>query len=107
MDEREIDWRGSTYKDLLEMPAKVRQTFGFALGLAQNNLPYEDAKTLSGFNPPLVEILEATTGIPTVQSIRRTSRTSFMSCIASKRNRPKVARCRAAIRKPSKRASPR
>ncbi|WP_068875176.1 MULTISPECIES: type II toxin-antitoxin system RelE/ParE family toxin [unclassified Phenylobacterium] len=58
MDEREIDWRGSTYKDLLEMPAKVRQTFGFALGLAQNNLPYEDAKTLSGFKPALVEILE-------------------------------------------------
>ena len=58
MDEREIDWRGSTYKDLCDMPAKVRQTFGFALGLAQNNLPYEDAKTLSGFKPALVEILE-------------------------------------------------
>ena len=40
------------------MPGKVRQTFGFALGLAQNNLPYEDAKTLSGFKPALVEILE-------------------------------------------------
>ena len=58
MDEREIDWRGGTYKDLLEMPVKVRQTFGFALGLAQNNLPSEDAKTLSGFKPALVEILE-------------------------------------------------
>jgi phage-related protein len=58
MDEREIDWRGSTYKDLCDMPAKVRQSFGFALGLAQNNLPYEDAKTLSGFKPVLVEILE-------------------------------------------------
>lgn len=58
MDEREIDWRGSTYKDLCNMPAKVRQTFGFALGLSQNNLPYEDAKTLSGFKPALVEILE-------------------------------------------------
>jgi phage-related protein len=58
MDERQIDWRGSTYKDLCDMPAKVRQTFGFALGLAQNYLPYEDAKTLSGFKPSLVEILE-------------------------------------------------
>ncbi len=58
MDEREIDWRGSAYKDLCDMPAKVRQPFGFALGLAQNNLPYEDAKTLSGFKPALVEILE-------------------------------------------------
>jgi phage-related protein len=62
MDEREIDWRGSSYKDLLEMPAKVRQTFGFALGLAQNNLPYEDAKTLSGFKPALIEILEDNDG---------------------------------------------
>jgi phage-related protein len=58
MDEREIDWRGSSYKDLCDMPDRVRQTFGFALGLAQNNLPYEDAKTLSGFKPALVEILE-------------------------------------------------
>ena len=58
MYELEIDWRGSTYKDLLELPAKARQTFGFALGLAQNNLSYEDAKTLSGFKPALVEILE-------------------------------------------------
>ena len=41
-------WRGSSYKDLCDMLAGVRQTFGFALGLAQNGLPYEDAKTLSG-----------------------------------------------------------
>ena len=40
------------------MPTKVRQTFGFALGLAQNNLPYEDAKRLSGFKPAVIEILE-------------------------------------------------
>jgi len=58
MDERKIAWRGSTYKDLCDMPEKVRQTFGFALGLAQNNLSYDDAKTLSGFKPALVEILE-------------------------------------------------
>lgn len=58
MDEREINWRGSSYKDLLDMPVPVRQTFGYALGLAQNGLPYEDAKTLTGFKPALVEILE-------------------------------------------------
>jgi phage-related protein len=58
MDERAIDWRGSSYKDLLAMPDQVRQTFGYALGLAQNNLPYEDAKTLAGYRPALVEILE-------------------------------------------------
>ena len=58
MDEREIDWRGSSYKDLCDMPEQVRRTFGYALGLAQNNLPFEDAKTLTGFKPALVEILE-------------------------------------------------
>jgi phage-related protein len=58
MDERRIDWLGSSYKKLLEMPEQVRGTFGYALGLAQNNLRYEDAKTLSGFKPALVEILE-------------------------------------------------
>jgi phage-related protein len=58
MDEKEIEWLGSSHKDLCEMPEQVRRTFGYALGLAQNNLPYEDAKTLAGFKPALVEILE-------------------------------------------------
>lgn len=58
MDQKEIDWRGSSYKDLCAMPEQVRRTFGFALGLAQNNLPYVDAKTLAGYKPALVELLE-------------------------------------------------
>jgi phage-related protein len=58
MDERKIDWRGSSYKDLCAMPVQVRQSFGYALGLAQNNLAYAHAKTLTGFNPGAVEILE-------------------------------------------------
>ena len=56
--ERPLDWRGSSFKDLLAMPAGVRRTFGYALGLAQIGLPYEDAKTLTGYSPPLVEALE-------------------------------------------------
>ncbi len=58
MDEKRIDWRGSSYKDLCGLPAKVRQVFGFALGLAQNGLPFESAKTLSGYKPTLIELLE-------------------------------------------------
>ena len=58
MDERSIDWRGSSYKDLCAMPERVRRTFGYALGLAQNGLVYPDAKTLAGFRPALVEVLE-------------------------------------------------
>jgi phage-related protein len=40
------------------MPEKVRKTFGYALGLAQNGLRHPDTKTLTGFKPALVEILE-------------------------------------------------
>ena len=58
MTEKPIDWRGSTYKDLLALPDKVRQTFGYALGMAQNGLVYPDAKTLSGYRPALIEVLE-------------------------------------------------
>lgn len=58
MGEKPIDWRGSSYKDLCDMPEAVQRTFGFALGLAQNNLPFEGAKTLAAFRPALVEVLE-------------------------------------------------
>lgn len=40
------------------MPAGVRRTFGYALGLAQNGLAYAHAKTLTGYSPPVVEALE-------------------------------------------------
>jgi phage-related protein len=40
------------------MPESVRRTFGYALGLAQNDLPFEHAKALLAFKPLLVEVLE-------------------------------------------------
>ena len=58
MDAREIGWRGSSHKDLREMPEKVRKTFGQALRMAQNGLRHPDTKPLKGFKPALVEILE-------------------------------------------------
>lgn len=58
MDDKRIEWCGGSRKDLLDMPVDVRKTFGHALGLAQNGLPYVDAKTLSGFKPTVIEILE-------------------------------------------------
>ena len=51
VDEKEIDWRGSSYKDLIEMPDEVRRTFGYALSLAQNGLRHPDTKQLTGFKP--------------------------------------------------------
>jgi phage-related protein len=58
MRERPVDWRGSSYKDLCDMPEAVRRSFGYALGLAQNGLPYEQAKTLATYKPAVVELLE-------------------------------------------------
>ncbi len=58
MDAKLIEWMGSSKKDLLAMPEPVINTFGYALGLAQNGLSYPDAKTLTQFKTAVVEVLE-------------------------------------------------
>ena len=58
MDAKSIAWMGSSKKDLLAMPEPVINTFGYALGLAQNGLSYPDAKTLTQFKSTVVEVLE-------------------------------------------------
>jgi phage-related protein len=62
VDEKEINWRGSSHKDLRAMPEKVRKTFGQALRMAQNGLRHPANKPLTGFKPALVEILEGDDG---------------------------------------------
>ena len=66
MDEKEIDWRGSSYKDLIRMPEEVRRTFGYALSLAQNGMRHPDTKQLTSFKPATIEItvtFEATASV--------------------------------------------
>lgn len=58
MDEKRIEWMGSSKKDLLAMPKEVVNRFGHALGLAQNGMSPSDAKTLTQFKTPIVELLE-------------------------------------------------
>ena len=58
MDDKRIEWLGSSKKDLLAMPETVVNTFGYALGLAQNGLSHPDAKTLTQFKSAVVEVLE-------------------------------------------------
>lgn len=58
MDDKRIEWMGSSKKDLLAMPEAVVNTFGYALGLAQNGMSYPDAKTLTQFKSAVVEVLE-------------------------------------------------
>jgi phage-related protein len=45
-----IDWIGSSYRDLSELPEEARRCFGFALYLAQSGGKHPDVKPLSGFH---------------------------------------------------------
>ena len=58
MDDKRIEWLGSSKKDLRAMPETVVNTFGYALALAPNGLSYPDAKTLTQFKSAVVEVLE-------------------------------------------------
>jgi phage-related protein len=46
---KQLDWIGSSYKDLMEMPSDVQKVVGYALYLAQVGDKYDDAKPLKGF----------------------------------------------------------
>ncbi|MBN9355428.1 type II toxin-antitoxin system RelE/ParE family toxin [Herbaspirillum huttiense] len=59
INEKPLEWIASSYKDLLALPAEVRQRFGFALSLAQMGERYEKTKILKGFSGAgVLEILE-------------------------------------------------
>lgn len=56
-------WIGSSKKDLLTFPNKVRQVMGYALYLAQKGEKHEDAKPLQGFgSSKIVEVVESYKG---------------------------------------------
>lgn len=57
--EKPLFWIGRSYHDLLACPPEVRQTFGFALGLAQQGGKFVDAKPLKGFGGAgVLEVVE-------------------------------------------------
>ena len=54
-----IYWVASAKDDLVAMPAKVQDTFGFALHLAQTGHKHPDAKPLGGFGGAgVLEVVE-------------------------------------------------
>jgi len=56
-------WIASTKKDLLAMPEEVRDTFGYALHLAQAGGRHAQAKPLKGFGSTgVLEVLEDADG---------------------------------------------
>jgi phage-related protein len=59
IDEKPLEWVGSSYKDLMTLPEDVRRFFGFALSLAQSGDKHEAAKVLKGFGGAgVLEVVE-------------------------------------------------
>lgn len=57
--EKPLAWIGSSYKDLMALPADVRRYFGFALSLAQAGDKHDAAKVLKGFGGAgVLEVVE-------------------------------------------------
>ncbi len=58
-EERPLEWIGSSYKDLMALPADVRRFFGYALSLAQAGDRHDAAKALKGFGSAgVLEVVE-------------------------------------------------
>lgn len=59
MGERPVNWLGSSYDDLKEMPERVQDTFGYALDLAQRGKRHRKAKPFKVKGEPgLTELVE-------------------------------------------------
>lgn len=57
--ERPLEWIGSSHKDLLQLPADVRKSFGFALHFAQHGELHPASKVLKGFGGAgVLEVVE-------------------------------------------------
>ena len=62
-EEKLLEWIGSSYKDLMALPADVRRFFGYALSLAQAGDQHDAAKTLKGFGGAgVIEVVEDDAG---------------------------------------------
>ncbi|MDR1849399.1 MAG: type II toxin-antitoxin system RelE/ParE family toxin [Zoogloeaceae bacterium] len=58
-----LKWVAGSYKDLVALPADVRQLFGYALHLAQKGGKHEAAKVLKGFGDAgVLEVIENDAG---------------------------------------------
>ena len=61
--EKQLEWIGSSHKDLMALPADVRRFFGYALSLAQAGDQHDAAKVLKGFGSAgVLEVVEDDVG---------------------------------------------
>jgi phage-related protein len=85
---KELDWIGSSKKDLIQFPMSIRKEMGHALYMAQRGEMHGDAKPLKGFGG--AKVLEIVLNEPLEQCILFNFRKLYMCCMLFKRN-PKRA----------------
>ena len=62
-DERPLEWVGSSYKVLMQLPAEVRKFIGYALNFSQQDGQHPAAKVLKGFGGAgVLEVVENDAG---------------------------------------------
>ena len=62
-EERQLEWVGSSHKDLMQLPADVRKSIGFALHFAQHGEQHPASKVLKGFGGAgVLEVVENDVG---------------------------------------------
>ena len=60
---KSLQWVGSSFKDLMDLPVEVRKFFGYALSLAQAGDQHDTAKVLKGFGGAgVLEVVEDDAG---------------------------------------------
>lgn len=63
VNEKPLEWIGSSHKDLMALPPDVRRLFGYALSLAQAGDHHDAAKVLKGFGGAgVLEVVESDVG---------------------------------------------
>ena len=88
-DERPLEWIGSSYKDLMQLPAGVRRFFGFALNAAQHGEQHAAAKVLKGFGGAgVLELVENDVGgtYRAVYTVRFEEAVFVLHCFQKKTN---------------------
>ena len=63
VNEKPLEWIGSSHKDLMALPPDVRRLFGYALSLAQVGDQHDAVKVLKGFGGAgVLEVIESDVG---------------------------------------------
>ncbi len=87
---KKVIWVGSSYKDLMDLPERVRRFFGHALFLAQCGEKHQAVKVLKGFGGAgVLEILEHDEGgtYRAVHTVNFTDFVAILHCFQKKKQK--------------------